>query len=117
MFTYGDGVGKVDISRAAGLPLQPGLHRHGDRRPADLALRRDGGRGRPGGGVQREAEVSHGYVSGGFFVFQREFLDYLDDDPDLLFEHAPLQTLAREGELAVFPHHDFWMGMDTYRGT
>ena len=62
-----------------------------------------------------EKEESHGYVSGGFFVFQREFLDYLDDDPDLLFERRPLQTLAQEGELAVFPHHDFWMGMDTYR--
>ena len=62
-----------------------------------------------------EKEESHGYVSGGFFVFQREFLDYLDSDPGLFFEHAPLQTLARDGQLAVFPHHEFWMGMDTYR--
>ena len=59
--------------------------------------------------------TAEGYVSGGFFVFQREFFDYLDDDPELMFERAPLQQLARDGELAVFPHSGFWMGMDTYR--
>ena len=59
--------------------------------------------------------VPEGFVSGGFFVFQREFFDYLNDDPQLFFEHEPLRNLARDGELAVFPHEDFWMGMDTYR--
>ena len=32
-----------------------------------------------------------------------------------MFELAPLQRLARDGELAVFPHAGFWMGMDTFR--
>jgi glucose-1-phosphate cytidylyltransferase len=56
-----------------------------------------------------------GFVSGGFFVLQREFFDYLSEEPDLLFEKAPLQSLARDNQLAVFPHEDFWMGMDTFR--
>jgi glucose-1-phosphate cytidylyltransferase len=56
-----------------------------------------------------------GFVSGGFFVFQREVFDYLTDDPDLVFERAPLGNLARDGQLAVFHHEGFWMGMDTYR--
>jgi glucose-1-phosphate cytidylyltransferase len=56
-----------------------------------------------------------GFVSGGFFVFQREIFDYLTDDPGLILEHAPLQDLARDGQLAVYRHEDFWMGMDTYR--
>jgi glucose-1-phosphate cytidylyltransferase len=59
--------------------------------------------------------TAEGFVSGGFFVFQREFFDFLDEDPGLMFERAPLQRLARDGELAVFPHTGFWMGMDTYR--
>jgi glucose-1-phosphate cytidylyltransferase len=54
-------------------------------------------------------------VSGGFFVFQREFFDYLDHDPGHAFERAPLGALARDGQLAVFPHTGFWMGMDTHR--
>ena len=40
---------------------------------------------------------------------------YLDDDPDLLLEKEPLQTLAADGELGVFQHEGFWMGMDTFR--
>ena len=59
--------------------------------------------------------VSEGFVSGGFFVFDRSFFDYLDDDPELTLEKGPLQKLARDGELAVFPHEGFWMGMDTWR--
>jgi glucose-1-phosphate cytidylyltransferase len=59
--------------------------------------------------------VSEGFVSGGFFVFERAFFDYLGDDPDLILEQGPLQKLARDGELGVFPHEGFWMGMDTWR--
>ena len=54
-------------------------------------------------------------MSGGFFVFQREFLHYLTDEPELTFERAPLRNLARDGQLAVFVHKGFWMGMDTSR--
>jgi glucose-1-phosphate cytidylyltransferase len=39
----------------------------------------------------------------------------MNPDPALFFEQAPLQDLARDGELAVFEHDGFWMGMDTYR--
>ena len=60
--------------------------------------------------------LATGWVSGGFFMFQRTFIDkYLDDDPSLLLEKAPLQQLARDGELSLFRHEGFWMGMDTYR--
>jgi len=39
-------------------------------------------------------------VSGGFFVFQREVFDYLDDDPNLFLEQRPLRNLARDGQLS-----------------
>jgi glucose-1-phosphate cytidylyltransferase len=56
--------------------------------------------------------TAEGFVSGGFFVFQRELFDYLDDGA---FERTPLHRLAEDGQLAVFPHTGFWMGMDTPR--
>jgi glucose-1-phosphate cytidylyltransferase len=60
--------------------------------------------------------LATGWVSGGFFMFQKAFIEkYLDDDPSLLLEKAPLQQLARDGELSIMPHEGFWMGMDTYR--
>jgi glucose-1-phosphate cytidylyltransferase len=40
---------------------------------------------------------------------------YLDDDPDLLLEQKPLQRMASDGELGVYRHEGFWMGMDTFR--
>ena len=39
--------------------------------------------------------LATGWVSGGFFAFNRLMIDkYLDDDADLLLEKKPLQTLA-----------------------
>lgn len=54
-------------------------------------------------------------VSGGFFVFESSFFEYLDDDPQLFFELAPLQKLASEGELHTYVHEGAWFPMDTYR--
>jgi glucose-1-phosphate cytidylyltransferase len=59
--------------------------------------------------------VAEGFVSGGFFVFDRTVFDYLNDDPPLLLEIEPLQALARDRQLAVYPHEDHWHPMDTYR--
>jgi glucose-1-phosphate cytidylyltransferase len=115
MFTYGDGIGNVDVRALLDFHFQEGrigtvtgVHptsRYGEMRVAD----------RRAVEFNEKPTMPEGFVSGGFFVFQREFFEYLNDDPDLFFEHAPLQNLARDGELAVFPHEDFWMGMDTYR--
>jgi glucose-1-phosphate cytidylyltransferase len=60
--------------------------------------------------------LATGWVSGGFFAFNRAIVDkYLDDDPGLLLEHKPLRALAADGELSVNRHEGFWMGMDTFR--
>ena len=57
-----------------------------------------------------------GWVSGGFFAFNRIMIDkYLTDEAGLLLEKAPLQTMASDGELGVYQHEGFWMGMDTFR--
>lgn len=54
------------------------------------------------------------WINGGFFVLDPKVIDYIpsDDEP---WERLPLQTLAREGELAAFRHPDFWQPMDTLR--
>lgn len=41
--------------------------------------------------------------------------DYLDDNPDLIFEQEPLRRLAEAGELMLFEHTGFWQPMDTFR--
>lgn len=115
MFTYGDGIGNVPIDRLLA------FHRRAGRLATVTGVRPTSRYGeiRASGDVALEfAEKpmnAGGLVSGGFFVLERDFLRYLDDDPGLLFEQAPLQKAARDGELAVFVHEGFWTGMDTYR--
>jgi glucose-1-phosphate cytidylyltransferase len=115
MFTYGDGVGSVDIERLLAFHYEQGrigtvtgVHptsRYGEMRvEGPLAVE-----------FNEKPTGLEGFVSAGFFVFEREFFDYLHDDPQLVLEHEPLQSLARDGQLAVFPHEGFWTGMDTYR--
>jgi glucose-1-phosphate cytidylyltransferase len=60
--------------------------------------------------------ASDGHVNGGFFVFERDFIDYLPvDEPGHMFEGGPLRKLADDGELSIYRHNGFWMGMDTPR--
>jgi glucose-1-phosphate cytidylyltransferase len=115
MFTYGDGIGRVDIAALLD------FHRSHGRIGTVTGVRptsRYGEMSVEDGNVvefNEKPTTPEGFVSGGFFVFQREVFDYLTDEPGLILEHAPLQHLARDGELAVYPHEGFWMGMDTYR--
>jgi glucose-1-phosphate cytidylyltransferase len=66
--------------------------------------------------VERFSEkppITDGWVSGGFFVFNRKFLEYIHSDEVL--EHAPLHNLALDGELTAYQHTGFWQCVDTYR--
>ena len=54
------------------------------------------------------------WVNGGFFVFEPEIFDYLQDDSTIL-ERTPLETLAKENKLTAFRHDGFWHPMDTMR--
>ncbi len=115
MVTYGDGVASVDV--AALLDFHRGHGLTGTVTAAHPAsrwgeMRLDGDRVAE---FSEKPDRAPGLVSGGFFVFERRFLDDLDDDPGLALEQAPLQGLAARGELAAFTHDGFWMGMDTHR--
>jgi glucose-1-phosphate cytidylyltransferase len=116
--TYGDGIGDVDLRSALAAHLAAGrtgtvtaVHpasRYGEMRvPADSDVVAE---------FNEKPTLAEGWVSGGFFFFQRSFPDsYLDDDPELLLERRPLQQLAADGQLGVHRHEGFWMGMDTFR--
>lgn len=61
----------------------------------------------------REKPRMNEWVSGGFFVFDRRFFDYLDER--CVLEREPLERLAADQELAAFRHEGFWECMDTYK--
>lgn len=64
--------------------------------------------------IQQFAEkpVLNDYVNGGFMVFEKEFFDYLRPGET---EHPALQHLAREQQLSLYKHDDFWFCMDTHK--
>jgi glucose-1-phosphate cytidylyltransferase len=54
-------------------------------------------------------------VSGGFFVFNKKFFQYLTPDVDCDLEYGPLERIAQQGQLMVYKHKGFWFCMDTQR--
>ncbi len=55
-----------------------------------------------------------GMVNGGFFVLSPKVIDYIAGD-ETLWEQAPMEHLAAEGQLAAYKHGGFWQPMDTLR--
>jgi len=61
----------------------------------------------------KEKPLLEGWISAGFFVFEKKFLEYLQIDSVL--EKEPLNRLAEENQLMAYKHEGFWQSMDTYR--
>ena len=114
MMTYGDGVAGLDLR-----DLVDFHRRHG--RLATLTAVRPPARfgalmldGALVGQFQEKPHTGEGWINGGFFVLEPEVLDYIDGD-STVFEREPLERLARDGQLAAYPHDGFWQCMDTMR--
>jgi glucose-1-phosphate cytidylyltransferase len=60
-------------------------------------------------------DTTEGFVSGGFFVFNKEFFNYLKMDENCILEREPLENLAKDNELMVYRNKGFWQCVDTYR--
>jgi glucose-1-phosphate cytidylyltransferase len=54
-------------------------------------------------------------INGGYFVFKREFFNYIPDDPACNLENQPFEALVEKQQLSIYRHYDFWQCMDTFR--
>lgn len=61
----------------------------------------------------REKPQGSELVNIGYFIFEPEIFQYLDDDS--MLEDTPLRSLAALGELNTNQHEGFWQPMDTFR--
>lgn len=59
--------------------------------------------------------VASRYISGGYFVFQRALLEFLEPSPSCTLERAPLERLASSDQLRAYRHNGFFASMDTWR--
>ncbi len=113
-FTYGDGVGDVNITRL----LE--FHRKHGKLATLTAVQPPGRFGSlelAGEKITHFVEKPHGdgaWINGGFFVLSPKTIDLIEG-PGTVWEKEPLQKLARDGELMAYQHADFWHPMDTLR--
>jgi glucose-1-phosphate cytidylyltransferase len=113
-FTYGDGVGDIDIRSTID------FHRsHG--KSATLTATYPPGRfgaldirDRQVVSFKEKPQGDGALINGGFFVLSPRVLDYLSSDSDI-WEQGALVRLASEGELMAYQHEGFWQPMDTLR--
>jgi len=113
-FTYGDGLSDLNIQRlvefhrkhsclATMTAIQP-PGRYGSLDMEGLLIRR----------FEEKPKGDGGWINGGFFVLSPKVLDYIEGD-STIWERAPLEGLAKDGQLCAFRHTGFWYAMDTLR--
>lgn len=123
MLTYGDGVSDVDLRKLLEFHRSHGRLAtltavHPPNRFGRLEL--DGDRvvrftEKPQFAGEFGPQVGEGWINGGYFVLEPQVLDYIDGDEGTKWELAPLDRLAKEGELIAYHHYSFWQCMDTIR--
>jgi|TARA_R110000782_G_scaffold157036_1_gene249245 glucose-1-phosphate cytidylyltransferase len=111
-FTYGDGVGNINITESIK------FHKlHGKLATMTTAYPpgRFGNLKFDGDTVTHFQEKTKGdgaMVNAGYFVLSPKVIDYIEDDATT-WEESPLMHLAHTRELKAFKHEDFWRPMDT----
>ena len=115
-FTYGDGVGNINIGATIEYHLSHG-------KLATITSFSPPGRF---GAISIDPKTDavlefsekptgdQGLINAGFFVLRQGIFDYISGD-DTIWEQDPLRNLAKTGELSAFRHHGFWQPMDTLR--
>jgi len=115
MLTYGDGVADIKIDQLVQ------FHKSHGKAVTMTSVQPEGRFGAVQLGqrsrVEEFSEKPKGdgsWINGGFFVCNPSVFNVLHND-ETVFEKAPLDALAKAGELFTYQHHDFWKCMDTLR--
>ena len=113
-FTYGDGVGDVEIGELVSHHRQSG-------KLATVTVTRPPGRfgavkldGDTVDAFLEKPEGDGGWINAGFFVLSPAAIDYVAGD-DTTWEREPMERLASDGQLGAWKHTGFWQPMDALR--
>ena len=114
MMTYGDGLSNVNLNKLLK------FHKRNKKQLTLTAVRppaRFGAIKITGSRVnyfKEKSKLDEGWINGGFFVIESEFLKTIKNDKTYL-EREPFENLAKKRQLSAFKHHGFWQCMDTKR--
>ena len=114
MLTYGDGLSNIDINQLIS------FHKKHKKTITVSAVRppaRFGAlklKGEKVSYFKEKSKLDEGWINGGFFVMEPEFLKFIKSDNTYL-EREPLEKISKKRELTAFRHEGFWQCMDTKR--
>lgn len=114
MMTYGDGLSNVNLKKLLK------FHKKNKKLVTLTAVRppaRFGGikfKGHHVSYFKEKSKLDEGWINGGFFVMEPEFLKFIKDDNTYL-EREPLEKVTKKKQLVAFRHKGFWQCMDTKR--
>ena len=114
MMTYGDGLCNVNLNKLLK------FHKKNKKMVTLTAVRppaRFGAVKLKGNHVKyfkEKSSLDEGWINGGFFVIEPEFLKLIKNDNTYL-EREPLENISKRKQLVAFKHKGFWQCMDTKR--
>lgn len=115
LLTYGDGVGNVDIAKLVE------FHKAHGKLCTITAVnvgQRFGvlniGENNEISGFREKNDLDGSMINAGFMVCEPGVIDYIEGD-STVFEKAPIENMAKAGQLRAFMHTGFWQCMDTQR--
>ena len=114
MMTYGDGLSNLNLKKLLK------FHKKNKKLVTLTAVRppaRFGAlklRGQRVSYFKEKSKLDEGWINGGFFVMEPEFLKFIKNDNTYL-EREPLEKVTKKRQLVAFKHEGFWQCMDTKR--
>jgi glucose-1-phosphate cytidylyltransferase len=114
MMTYGDGLSNVNLKKLLK------FHKKNKKLVTLTAVRppaRFGAlklKGKHVSYFKEKSKMDEGWINGGFFVMEPEFLKFIKNDHTYL-EREPLEKATKKKQLLAFRHKGFWQCMDTKR--
>ena len=113
LFTYGDGVGNIDINSLVN------FHKSHKKMATVTAVNPPGRFGILNideddavSQFNEKPDIGNSWINGGFFVLEPSVIDYISGN-DVSWEAEPLQNITKKNELYAYKHHGFWQPMDT----
>ena len=114
MMTYGDGLSNVNLGQLLN------FHKKNKKLVTLTAVRPPARfcalklKGNNVSYFKEKPKLDEGWINGGFFVMEPEFLKLIKND-NIYLEREPLEAVTRKKQLAAFKHEGFWQCMDTKR--
>jgi len=114
MLTYGDGLSNVNLKKLLK------FHKKNEKLVTLTTVRPPGRfgvikfKGQHVSYFKEKSKLDEGWINGGFFVMEPEFLKFIKNDNTYL-EREPLEKMTKRKQLVAFKHKGFWQCMDTKR--